>query len=101
MKVLKHIETTEFFYQTINLDLEVNILEESHRIMKKSYETEMYIDGNNFPLNNFVQETIGNIMMGFSKTLKGLDAAAPDLIEVKIKHLSKPADVDAHIYPVK
>jgi hypothetical protein len=81
MKMLKHIETTEFFCQTINLDLVVNILEESHRIMKKSYETEMYIDENNLPLNNFVQETIGNIMMGFSKTLKGLDAAAPDLIE--------------------
>ena len=61
----------------------------------------MYIDGNKLPLNNFVQETIGNIMMGFSKTLKGLDSAAPELIEVKIKRLPKPADVDAHIYPVK
>jgi hypothetical protein len=40
-------------------------------------------------------------MMGFSKTLKGLDAAASGLIEVKIKRLSKPADVDADIYPVK
>ena len=79
----------------------VNFLDESHRIMKKSFETEMYVDGNKLPLNNFVQETIGNIMMGFSKTLKGLDAAAPDLIEVKIKRLPKPSDVDAHIYPIK
>ena len=79
----------------------VNFLEESHRIMKKSFETEMYVDGNKLPLNNFVQETIGNIMMGFSKTLKGLDPTTPDLIEVKIKRLPKPADVDAHIYPVK
>jgi hypothetical protein len=61
----------------------------------------MYIYGNKLPLNNFVQETIGNIMMGFSKTLKGLDAAAPELIEVRIKRLPKSADVDAHVYPVK
>jgi hypothetical protein len=68
--------------------------------MKKSFETEMYVDGNKLPLNNFVQETIGNIMMGFSKTLKGLDATVPDLIEVKIKRLAEPAAVDAHVYPV-
>jgi hypothetical protein len=79
----------------------VNFLEESYRIMKKSFETKMYIDGNKLPLNNFVQETIGNIMMGFSKTLKGLDAEAPDLIEVKIRRLKEPAAVDAPIYPVK
>jgi hypothetical protein len=47
------------------------------------------------------QETIGNIMMGFSKTLKGLDLAEPELIEIRIKRLPKPTDVDAHIYPVK
>jgi hypothetical protein len=58
----------------------------------------MYIDGNKLPLNNFVQETIGNIVAGFSKSLKGLDVA-PELIEVKIKRLPKPADVDAHVYP--
>jgi hypothetical protein len=68
--------------------------------MKKSFETEIYVDGNKLPLNNFVQETIGNIMMGFSKTLKGLDATVPDLIEVKIKRLAAPAAVDAHVYPV-
>jgi hypothetical protein len=79
----------------------VNFLEERHRIMKKSFETEMTVDGNRLPLNNFVQETIGNIMMGFSKALKGLDTAAPDLIEVKIKRLPMPADVDAHVYPVQ
>ncbi|MGD0996544.1 MAG: hypothetical protein ABR909_13610 [Candidatus Bathyarchaeia archaeon] len=73
-------------------------MEQKHRIMKKSFETEMYIDGNKLPLNNFVQETIGNIMAGFSKSLKGLDVA-PELIEVKIKRLAKPADVDAHVYP--
>lgn len=66
--------------------------------MKKSFETEMYVDGNKLPLNNFVQETIGNIMAGFSKTLKGLDVA-PETIEVKIKRLPAPANVDAHLYP--
>jgi hypothetical protein len=40
-------------------------------------------------------------MMVFSKTLRGLDAATPDLIEVKIKRLSNLADKDAHIYPSK
>ena len=69
--------------------------------MKKNFETEMYVDGNKLRLNNFVQETIGNIMRGFSKTLKGLDPTTPDLIEVKIKRLSTSADVDAHIYPIK
>ncbi len=78
----------------------MNFLEESHRIMKKSFETEMYVDGNKLPLNNFVQETIGNIMTGFCKTLKGMDAA-PDVIEVKIKRLAKAADVDAHVYPIQ
>lgn len=75
-------------------------LEESHRVMKKSFETEMYVDGNRLPLNNFVQETLGNIMMSFSKTLKGLDPQ-PDLIEVKIRRLNKAADVDAHVYPIE
>ena len=66
--------------------------------MKKSFETEMYVDGKKLPLNNFVQETIGNIMAGFSKTLKGLDEA-PEMIEVKIKRLPTPSEVDAHVYP--
>ena len=66
--------------------------------MKKSFETEMFVDGKKLPLNNFVQETIGNILAGFSKSLKGFDAA-PELIEVKIKRLATPADVDAHVYP--
>jgi hypothetical protein len=52
-------------------------------------------------LNNFVQEMVGNIIVGFTKSLKGLDAAMPDLIEVQIKRLSQPFNVDAHIYPVK
>ena len=76
-------------------------MEESHRVMKKNFETDMYVDGVKLPLNNFVQETIGNIMIGFSKTLKGLDPKEPDLIEVKIRKLPKPENVDAHTYPKK
>ena len=75
-----------------------DFLEQKHRIMKKSFETEMYIDGKNLPLNNFVQETIGNIMAGFSKSLKWMDPE-PQMIEVKIKRLTSPTDVDAHVYP--
>jgi len=66
--------------------------------MKKSFETTMIIDGKELPLNNFVQETIGNIMDGFSKSLKWLETE-PQTIEVKIRRLSEPADVDAHVYP--
>ncbi len=58
----------------------------------------MIVDGKELPLNNFVQETIGNIMAGFSKSLKGMDGDS-ELIEVKIKRLQKPLDVDAHVYP--
>jgi len=76
----------------------VNFLEEKHRIMKKSFETEMYVDGRKVPLNNFVQETIGNIMAGFSKSLKWLETD-PETIEVKIKRLPRSIDVDAHVYP--
>ncbi len=73
-------------------------MEDKHRIMKKSFETEMYVDGKKLPLNNFVQETIGNIMDGFSKSLKWMESE-PQMIEVKIKRLPAPADVDAHVYP--
>jgi hypothetical protein len=40
-------------------------------------------------------------MVGFTKTLKGLDAELPELIEVRINRLPQPDNVDAHIYPVK
>jgi hypothetical protein len=77
---------------------EVKVLGESHKMVKKSFETEMWIDGHKVPLNHFVQETIANVMVGFSKTLKGLEASS-EKIEVKIKKLGKPAEVDAHTYP--
>ncbi|HTY73962.1 MAG TPA: hypothetical protein VMD05_00160 [Candidatus Nanoarchaeia archaeon] len=71
---------------------------EGHRIVKKNFETELWVDGKQLPLNHMMQETIGNIMTGFSKTLKGVDEA-PDKIEVKIKKLPKTIEVDAHTYP--
>jgi hypothetical protein len=73
-------------------------LGESHKTVKKNFDAEMWIDGQKLPLNHFVQETIANIMLGFSKTLKGIDST-PEKIELKIKRLSKPAEVDAHTYP--
>ncbi len=78
--------------------VKVIVLSEGHRIIKKNFETELWIDGSKLPLNHFVQETIGNIMVGFSKTLKGIDSS-PEKIEVKIKKIHKPVDVDAHTYP--
>jgi hypothetical protein len=78
--------------------VEVVVLVESHRTVKKNFETEMWVDGQKLPLNHFVQETVANIMLGFSKTLKGLDTA-PEKMEVKIKKLANPVEVDAHTYP--
>ena len=71
---------------------------EGHRTVKKNFETEMWVDGQKLPLNHFVQETVANVLLGFSKTLKGLDTA-PEKIEVKIKKIAKPVEVDAHKYP--
>jgi hypothetical protein len=66
--------------------------------MKKSYETEMWLNDRKLPLNHFVQETLANMMTGFLKTLKEADEP-PRSITIKIKKLSKPTDVDAHTYP--
>lgn len=71
---------------------------EKHRIVKKVFETELWVDGKMLPLNHMMQETLANVMVGFSKTLKGMDSD-PETIQVKIKKLSQPKDVDAHIYP--
>jgi len=73
-------------------------LGESHRTVKKNFETEIWVDGKKLPLNHMMQETLANIMMGYTKTLKGSDVT-PETIEVKIKKLSKPKEVDAHKYP--
>jgi hypothetical protein len=76
----------------------VFVLVDGHRVVKKNFETEMWVDGEKLPLNHFVQETVANVLLGFSKTLKGLDVA-PEKIEVKIRKLAEPVEVDAHTYP--
>ena len=70
-----------------------------HRTFKKNYETEMRVDSIRLPLNHFVQEALANMMIGFLKTLKQIGEEAPTSMEIRIKRLSKPADVDAHTYP--
>jgi hypothetical protein len=69
-----------------------------HRVMKKGFETELWVDGKQVPLNHMMQETLANVLLGFSKTLKSSDAA-PQILEVKVKKLPKPVDADAHTYP--
>ncbi len=71
---------------------------ESHRIVEKNFETEIWVDGKKLPLNNMMQETLANVVLGFSRTLKGTDAA-PKSVEVKVKKFAKPSKVDAHKYP--
>jgi hypothetical protein len=66
--------------------------------VKKSFETEIWVDGKQLPLNNMMQETLANVVLGFSKTLKGTDVA-PESVEVKVKKLTNPVSVDAHTYP--
>jgi hypothetical protein len=73
-------------------------LGEEHRVVKKYFETEIWVDGKTLPLNNMMQETLANVILGFSKTLKGTDTT-PESVEVKIKKLTKAANVDAHQYP--
>lgn len=69
-----------------------------HRTMKKSFETQMWVNGEKLPLNHFVQETLANTLTGFLQTLKDV-REAPMSIEVKIKKLAKTSEVDAHTYP--
>ncbi len=74
------------------------ILPSKHRAMKKNFETEMRVNNRKLPLNHFVQETLANTIVGFLKTLKELDEP-PKNVEINIKKLAKPMDVDAHTYP--
>jgi hypothetical protein len=73
-------------------------LSEKHRRLKKNFETEMWINNQKLPLNHFVQETVANIIIGFTKALKELEEP-PKNIEIKIKKLTKQTEVDAHTYP--
>jgi hypothetical protein len=74
------------------------VLSVGHREVTRNYETKILVDGKNLPLNNMMQETLANVVLGFSKTLKGTDVA-PESVEVKVKKLAKSKSVDAHTYP--
>ena len=69
-----------------------------HRVLKKTFETELWVNNRKLPLNHFIQETLANMTVGFLKTLKELEEQ-PKTIKIEIKQLSKPLDVDAHTYP--
>lgn len=71
---------------------------DAHRVVRKNFETEIWVDGKQLPLNHMMQETLANVLSGFSKTLKGTDTN-PESIEVKVKKLHEPVNVDAHTYP--
>ena len=71
---------------------------EKHRAMKKNFETALWVNNRKVPLNHFVQEIIANIMVGFVKTLKGLEEP-PHSIRIETKKLAKPVGIDAHTYP--
>lgn len=71
---------------------------EGHRVVKKNFETELRVDGKQLPLNHMMQETLANVLLGFTKTLKGTDVT-PEIVNVKVKRLSQPVNVDAHKYP--
>lgn len=58
----------------------------------------MWVNNRKLPLNHFVQETLANMMTGFLKTLKE-QGETPRNIELKIRKLPKPMEVDAHTYP--
>lgn len=72
-------------------------LSSKHRVLEKNFETEMWINGNKLPLNHFIQETLANVLIGFTKGLKNADS--PTTIDVKVKKLGKSSAVDAHTYP--
>jgi len=69
-----------------------------HREFKKNFETELQVNGENLPLNHFIQETLANMIIGFLKTLKEVDEPEKS-VEIKIKKLDKSTTVDAHTYP--
>ena len=69
-----------------------------HREFRKSFETEISVNGRNLPLNHFIQETLANMTVGLLKTLKEVDETE-NTVEIKIKKLAKIKVVDAHTYP--
>jgi hypothetical protein len=73
-------------------------MDPEHRTINRHFETEIRINGNGLSLNNFIQETLANTIVGFSQTLKHLDEPV-NSIEITIRRLEKNVEVDAHKYP--
>jgi len=75
------------------------VLSSKHRLFKKNFETEMWVNNIRVPLNNYIQETLANMILGFSKTLKQVEGETLASIEIRIKRIPKQDEVDAHTYP--
>jgi hypothetical protein len=69
-----------------------------HRLIKKTFEVQLWVDGKQVPLNHMMQEMLGNVLTGFAKTLEGVDVAM-ELVDVKIKRLHQPVEVDTCTCP--
>jgi hypothetical protein len=93
------ISNRNFYQLKHGLILGGDVLSSKHRMFKKNFETEMHVNNLRLPLNHFTQETLANVMIGFLKTLKEVGEQAPTTIEITIKKLPKPVEVDAHTYP--
>ena len=52
-----------------------------HRAFEKEFQTEIKVNGKKLPLNHFIQETVGNMIVGLLKTLKEVD----ELISIFVK----------------
>lgn len=73
-------------------------MDSGHRTINRNFETEIRVNGAGLPLNNFIQETLANTIIGFSHTLKEIDEPVKT-IEITIRKLEKNVKVDAHKYP--
>ncbi len=69
-----------------------------HREFDKNFQTEIKVNGKKLSLNNFIQETVANVIVGLLKTLKEVDEPEKS-IEIKIKKMKETKTVDAHTYP--
>ena len=56
------------------------------------------MNGKKLPLNHFIQEIVGNMIVGLLKTLKEVEETE-ESIEIKIKKMKETKTVDAHTYP--
>ena len=64
--------------------------------MKKNFKAEILINNDKLTLNHFIQEVVASMLIGLTRTLKEVDEV-PRSIEIKIRKLDKPVDVNAHL----